>query len=39
MTEIIDMFSSLLSDFDLTQITDLFTSLIEYITNLLSSLM
>lgn len=39
MTEIIEMFSSLLGDFDLTQITDLFTSLIEYITNLLASLM
>ena len=39
MNEIIEMFSSLLGDVDLSQITEIFTALIAYITNLLSSLM
>lgn len=39
MTEIIEMFSSLLGDVDLTQITEIFNTLIEYITSLFSSLM
>lgn len=39
MNEIIEIFSSLLGDVDLSQITEIFSALIEYITNLLSSLM
>ena len=37
MTEILEMFSSLLGDFDFSQITELFNTLVDYITNLLAS--
>ena len=39
MTEILEMFSSVLGDFDLTQITEILSTLVEYISNLISSLM
>ena len=39
MTEILEVFSSLLGEFDLTQITEVFTTLVEYLSTIISYFM
>lgn len=39
MTEILEIFSSLLGEIDVTQITEIFNTLIEYLSTILSYFM